>query len=78
MARRIFFGQKQPSILGTRADHGQEIGRNVYCPDALRFAFASQILIAADSNRDLFEAAVAVLDVKVLSGRKPVFLDPRL
>ncbi len=72
---RILRGNEQPSKRGLRPQHRQQVGRGTDDADPLGVAAAGERVVTADRDRDLVETGVAVLDVEVLCGGKPVLGD---
>ena len=66
---------EQPSECGAGAEHRQQVGGRPDRADPLRCALAREVVVRADRDRELLEAAVARLHVEVLRGREPVLRD---
>ena len=75
MAGDIFVGKKQAAHRGAIAEHRQKIRRDANRADAFGVAVASEIVVGAEGDGGIFEAGVAVLDVEILRGGKPILGD---
>ena len=75
MAGIIFVRQEESTQAGLDPQHREEIARGVDRPDALWVSCSGQIFVAADGQSHLFESVVAIFDVEILCGRKPVLRD---
>ena len=75
MAGDIFVGEKQASQRGAIAEQRKKIRGDANCADAFGVAVAGEIVVGAEGNGDIFEAGVAVLDVEILRGGKPILRD---
>ncbi len=74
-ARRVLLGNEQAPERRLHPQHGEKIRRDAQHAHPLRLERAGEVLIAADGDRHLLEARVAIPDVEVLSGREPVLRD---
>jgi hypothetical protein len=71
----IFVGKKQSAHCGAIAEQREKIRGDANCADAFGIAVAGEIVVGAESDGGVFEAGVAILDVEILRGGKPILSD---
>ena len=75
VAGDIFVGKKQATHCGAIAEHREKIRGDANCADAFGIAVAGEIVVRAEGDGGVFEAGVAILDVEILRGGKPILRD---